>query len=204
MLSEWSTECSVDDPVLVVPWSNEDGSLHWVDLRAEMRDDPEFDDGLDEIHEADAHPALLGTLRTLNAARSPVFTAKCDVWSMDEDELSALRMDLMLDDGVAEAGITSYIDLLWRERRIFTSRHQAEQLLHRLDRLAGELPHSLAKLECILRPAVIELDGVVQEGYAVSLYVKGCGVDASEAETRWGAALRDVARLLRSRDMSLL
>ena len=193
MLMEWSTACGSDDPVLVVPWSSEDGRLRWVDLRT----DP---DALDEIAEADAHPPLLAALRALNAARSPVFTAKCDVWTMDAEELAAVRDGLLLEPEVAAAGMSCYIDLLWRERGVFASRHRTAQVLYRMERLAAELPHSLATIEGVLRPAVVDLD-VVWEGFALTLYVKGVGVDAAEANLRWGEALRDAVAMFRAREL---
>ena len=193
MLMEWSIACGADDPVLVVPWSSPDGSLQWVDLRS----DP---DALDDIAEADEHPALLAALRALNAARSPVFTAKCDVWTMDAEELAAVRDDLLLDDDVAAAGRSCYIDLLWRERAVFASRHRTAQVLYRMERLAAELPYSLAKAEGVLRPAMLDL-GAVSEGFAMTLYVKGVGVDTDEAEQRWGEALRDTVALFRAREL---
>lgn len=195
MLSEWSAECGEDDPVLVVPWSSPDGQLQWVDLR-------DNDDALDSIAEADEYPALLASLRALNGTRSPVFTAKCDVWAMDEVELESTRLDLMLETEVAEAGLTSYIDLLWRDRSVFTARPRIEGILYRLERLANDLPYALAKLECVLRPAVVDLDGAVAEGFAVTVYVKAVGVDASEASERWDATLRAVTALLRSRELA--
>ena len=195
MLTEWNAACGADDPVLVVPWASPDGALHWVDLR----DNP---DELDAISEADEYPALLAALRTMNASRSPVLTAKCDVWAMDADELEASRYDLMLDEEVATAGLACYIDALWRERAVFTSRHRMEQMLYRMDRLATELPFSMATLECTLRPAVAELDGSVAEGFAVTLYIKAVGVDELEAQERWDSALRAVALLFRSKELS--
>ncbi len=196
MLMDISTAFAAEDPVLVVPWQSEDGKLRWVDLR----NDP---DALDSIPEADNHPALLSALRSLNAGRSPVFTAKCDVWTMDADEVAATRDDLLLEEAVAAAGMSCYVDLLWRERAVFASRHRSEQALYRLERLAADLPHSLAGLEAVLRPAVVELEGV-REGFALTLYVKGVGVDASEADERWSAALLDAAALFRTRDLLTL
>ncbi|SEB76842.1 hypothetical protein SAMN05443244_1787 [Terriglobus roseus] len=194
MLSEWSAECGADDPVLVVPWSSPDGELEWVDLR----EDPY---ALDDIHEANDHPALMAALRALNGPRSPVFTAKCDVWTMDSDELEAARMELMVEDAVATAGMVSYIDMVWRERTIFASRPRMEQMLYRLDRMAVELSYSLAQVEYILRPAVVELEGAVGEGFAVTLYVKAVGVDEAEAAERWDEALRAVTALLRAKEL---
>ena len=83
MLSEWSAECSADDPVLVVPWSDPadpSGNRRFIDLRENPYD-------LDHLPEAEHYPALMHALRALNAARSPVFTAKCDAWPLEGEEL---------------------------------------------------------------------------------------------------------------------
>ena len=119
---------------------------------------------------------------------------------MDSEELDAVRDDLLLEPEVAQAGIGSYIDLLWRDRAVFASQHRTAQVLHRMDRLASELPHSLAKIEAVLRPAVLDLQ-TVSEGFAITLYVKGVGVDAAEADTRWSAALADTVALFRAREL---
>jgi hypothetical protein len=192
MLSEWSVECGVDDPVLVVPWTDpDDPSRHFIDLRENPYD-------LDWLEEAAQHPPLLHALRALNANRSPVFTAKCDVWRLALDELEPLRHELDLIPEDAPVGIASYIDLLWRERSVFVSFHQHEQVLHRITRLATPLEHPYAALECTLRPALIDLAGP-QEGFTVSLYLKALGHDEQAAEEHWGAALADVSALLRGR-----
>jgi hypothetical protein len=192
MFCEWAVECGADDPVLVLPWSDPDEpSRHFIDLR-------ENPDDLDWLEEASQYPSLLHALRALNAARSPVFTAKCDVWKMSDDELEALRheLDIIPEDGCC--GLASYVDLLWRERSIFVSFHQHEQLMHRIARLAAPLEHPYAIIECVLRPALLDLT-TPQEGFAISLYVKAIGYDQQAAEARWGSALIEVSTLLRSR-----
>jgi hypothetical protein len=192
MLSEWTVECGAEDPVLVVPWSDpDDPARQFIDLRENPYD-------LDWLEEAAEHPALLHALRALNAARSPVYTAKCDVWKMSDEEIEILRMELDLIPEDAAVGIASYIDLVWRERTIFTSFHQQEQTLHRIVRLASPLDHPYVALECTLRPALVDLTGP-QEGFAVSLYLKAMGHNAEAAEERWGAALAEVSTLLRGR-----
>ena len=198
MLTEWSSETGPESPVLEVPWSGDVNgvALRWVDLR----DDP---DALDDLAEADAWPALVSALRALNGARSPVFTAKCDAWAMDPEELAATRDDLLLDEQTAAAGVACYIDLLWRERTVFASRHHMETMLYRLDRMGTELWHPQAKLEAVLRPALLDIDGAM-EGFAVTLYVKGVGADEAEAVERWGNALRDAAALLRTGEFDRL
>jgi len=197
MLSEWSVECSVDDPVLVVPWSDASdplGNRRFVDLRENPYD-------LDHLAEAEQYPPLMHALRALNAARSPVFTAKCDAWPLDADELDTLRLDLDLSTDDTPAGFASYIDILWRERSIFASFHQQEQMLHRLTRYTTPLDHPYAMLDCVVRPALVDLAGP-QEGFAVSLYVKAAGHDPQTAEENWAAALDAVVSLLRSKELA--
>jgi hypothetical protein len=197
MLSEWSAECSADDPVLVVPWSDptdSTGNRRFIDLRENPYD-------LDHLPEAEQFPPLMHALRALNAARSPVFTAKCDAWPLDAEDLHALQVELDVSPDEAPAGFGSYIDLLWRERSVFASFHLQEQMLHRLTRHAAPLEHPYAMLDCILRPAVVDLTGP-QEGFAVTLYVKALGHDERAAGTNWSSSLDAVVALLRSKDLA--
>ena len=198
MLSEWSAECSPDDPVLVVPWSDPSdttGNRRFIDLRENPYD-------LDHLPEAEHYPPLMHALRALNGARSPVFTAKCDAWALDPEELDALRLNLGITDDEGTEGFASYIDVLWRDRSRFASFHVQEQLLYRLTRQAAFLEHHHAMLDCILRPAVIDFTGP-QEGFAISLYVKAAGHDARSAEENWASALEAAAALFRSKDLGL-
>jgi hypothetical protein len=194
MLAEWSVECSAEDPVLVVPWHDPNGSAAFVDLRANPYD-------LDGIPEAEQHPPLMHALRALNAQRSPVFTAKCDAWPLDGEELAQLQMELDVPPPDAPAGFASYIDLVWRERSIFTSFHQQEQMVQRLVRNAAAIDCPLTSLDCVLRPAIVDLDGP-REGYAVSLYVKALGADRQSAWANWAVALEAVVALLRGKDLA--
>ena len=204
MVSDWSVECSAEDPVLVVPWSTngDPAAPHFVDLRENPYD-------LDQISEAEQNPPLMQALRALNVPRSPVFTAKCDAWVLDPEELGELAVELDVHDlgGEHEAqpemtGFASYIDLVWRDRTIFASFHQSEQLLHRLTRLAAPLEHPNAMLDCVMRPALVDFTGP-REGYSITLYIKALGADAEAAKAAWSAALQAVVGLLRSKDIAL-
>ncbi len=101
---------------------------------------------------------------------------------------------------LSSAGFTSYIDILLRERSLFASFHQNEQFLHRLKRRAEPLDHPYAMLDCIIRPAMIDLTGP-QEGFAITLYIKALGPDSGSASETWAAALDSVVALLRSKDL---
>ena len=198
MLSEWSAECSADDPVVVVPWSDPSdstGNRRFIDLRENPYD-------LDHLPEAERYPPLMHALRALNAPRSPVFTAKCDAWPLDPEELHVVRVNLDVLAEEAISGFGSYIDILWRERSLFASFHLQEQMLHRLTRHIAPLQHPYALLDCIIRPAMVDLTGP-QEGFAVSLYVKAAGHNEQAAEENWASALDAVVAVLRSKDLVL-
>ena len=194
MLAEWSVECSPEDPILVVPWKDPSGRSAFVDLRANPYD-------FDAIPEAEHHPPLMQALRALNATRSPVFTAKCDAWTLDPEELEHLQLNLDLEQIEAAKGFASYIDLVWRDRSIFASFPQHEQMLRKLTRLATPLDLPAAALDCVLRPAFLDLEGP-REGYSISLYVKSLGVDQHAARKEWGEALDAVVALIRSKDFA--
>src|SRR5580658_1773410 len=112
MHTEWTAECSADDPMLVVPWvDSQDASgnhsaqpgSHFVTLRAEPY-------SIAEIPEADRIPDLARALRALNANRSPFLTAKCDAWPLSPrdgtTELEAMRKELMLFEDEATYAFT--------------------------------------------------------------------------------------------------
>ncbi len=194
MLAEWSVECALEDPVLVVPWKNPDGSAAFIDLRSNPYD-------FDNIPEAEQYPPLMQALRALNATRSPVFTAKCDAWPLDGEEQGELQQSLDIPPAEAPAGFASYVDMVCRERSLFASFPRHERLLRRLTRRAATLDRPMAALDCVLRPAVIDLDGP-REGFAVSLYVKALGADRQAAFEEWGAALEAIVALVRARDFT--
>ena len=199
MLFEWSAECGADDPVLVVPWSSDPSDPAGASRFIDLREDP---DATEEIAEAERHPPLLHALRALNAPRSPLFTAKCDAWSTTEPEvLNELRLHLDLAPEEARAGFTSYIDLIWRDRNLFASFHQHEHLLHRLARRVAPVDAPYALLDCIIRPALLDLDAP-QEGFATTLYVKALGSGEQTALDNWGSALEAAVAILRSRDLT--
>lgn len=210
MLFDWSAECAVDDPVLVIPWSSTQSDptqsdpaqppSRFVDLREDQ-------DAVDDIPEAELHPPLLHALRALNALRSPVFTAKCDAWHLtDPDELNALRLDLDLTlvdltPNDTRTGFASYIDLLWRDRTLFASFHQHEHLLHRLARRLAPADHPFAHASCVIRPAFLDLAGP-QQGFALTLYVKALGPTQQLAAANWSSALETAVSIFRSKDLT--
>ncbi len=215
MLSEWTAECCLDAPVLVVPWSNQGaGNLansgsgtRFIDLRANPYD-------VAELPEAEQNPCLARALRSLNATRSPFLTAKCDAWRLavsdaepgadgeHREKLEALRLELMLPEEESGFGFASYIDLLWRERSVFASAHQQQDRLDRLVRRAQRLAHAEAALEFVLRPALLDLYAPL-EGFSVTVYLTALGPEPEIARRRWELAMEDVVSLLRSKELEV-
>jgi hypothetical protein len=197
MLSEWTAECSHDAPTLIVPWSDEATGARFFDLRAEPYD-------IAEIPEAEHNATFARALRSLNATRSPFLTAKCDAWALSgkdhAEALEALRLELMLAEEDSLFGFASYIDLLWRERSVFASAHQQQDRLDRIVRRAQRLQHPEAALECVLRPAFLDLAGPL-EGFSVSLYVTALGPELEIARRRWELAMDDLVALLRGKEL---
>jgi hypothetical protein len=197
MLSEWTAECSHDAPTLIVPWSDEATGARFFDLRAEPYD-------IAEIPEAEHNATLARALRSLYATRSPFLTAKCDAWALSGEDhaeaLEALRLELMLAEEDSLFGFASYIDLLWRERSVFASAHQQQDRLDRIVRRAQRLQHPEAALECVLRPAFLDLAGPL-EGFSVSLYVTALGPELEIARRRWELAMDDLVALLRGKEL---
>ncbi|HEX4156826.1 MAG TPA: hypothetical protein VHY48_14565 [Acidobacteriaceae bacterium] len=179
-----------------MPWADPDTGTRFINLRAEPYD-------ISEIREAERHPALGRALRALNAGRSPFATAKSDAWPLSArespGELEPLRRELVLPEEEATFAFTSYIDLLWRERAVFASAHQQQDRLDRIARRATKLLHPEAALQCVLRPAFLDLEAPL-EGFATTLYVTAVGSDADLAHHRWGDALEEVVEMLRSRE----
>ncbi|SEG66403.1 hypothetical protein SAMN05421819_4123 [Bryocella elongata] len=197
MLAEWNAECGADAPMLVVPWNDPATGAHFVDLRADPYE-------LAEIGEAEHAPALGRALRSLNAQRSPFLTAKCDTWSMTwethSEELATLGLEAARAPEESAFGFGSYIDLVFRERSIFASAHQHQEKLDRIVRRGARLEHDDAKLECVMRPAMLDFSATL-EGFAFSVYVVAIGPDEETAVRRWEAALDDVVKLLRNREL---
>lgn len=219
MHAEWTAECGADASMLVVPWSESEPESQpesQPDSKPDahsgassgarffnLREEPY---SIAEIPEAERYPDLARALRALNANRSPFLTAKCDAWPLSAHESAAefepMRRELMLEEDEATFAFMSYIDLIWRERAIFASAHQQQDRLDRVVRRAAKLGHAESMLQCVLRPAMVDL-GAPLEGFATTLYVTSLGADAETAAKRWSSALEDVVDLLRSREFEV-
>src|SRR5947207_11448673 len=77
MYAHYWVELGADDPALELPWSSNEGSNRYFDLKQH----PELVLGIPPAIE---HPELSEFLTRLNAASCPLQTAKCDAWFSNE------------------------------------------------------------------------------------------------------------------------
>lgn len=167
MEADWEAEVGDGLPVIELPWS---GHVDlWQDASA-----------INRVDEAVRYPALAEALLRLNATDSPLATAKCDAWPVDE-AVDGYEFDAEPQD--AQVAFASYIDVVLRAAASF---HAYESIARKLVAGLHNEPQKNGRVDCILRGAWI--DGA--EGFGMTLYATGCGADAAAAEERWKAVLR--------------
>jgi hypothetical protein len=184
MEADWTVALAPGDPVITVPWAGPGGddirTCKFVDLRLGAHQ-------VDEIEEARSRPALRSALLLLNAATSPLWTAKCDAWTSSVDEgaepFDPYEMDAEAGDVAFGAG--SYIDLLPRDVSSLAGFEHQERWIRAVTEVLRPTPASAARVELVLRRA--EVDGV--SGFAITWFVEGCGSTAQRARQKWAEAL---------------
>src|SRR5437016_5982952 len=73
MQVDYSIELGPESPALEFPWASDDGTVRYYDLK-------QHPDLVLNIEEARNHKELSEFLSRINAASSPLQTAKCDTW----------------------------------------------------------------------------------------------------------------------------
>lgn len=171
MEADWAVEVGGEAARIEVDW------VGFVDLRGNPAD-------VEKIVEAREHSALGAALMVLNSAESPVFTSKCDVWQLAGEEIDPLEFDCLADE--ARVGFASYIDVIGRAPGRFESFDEHEEWVRRTTlSLRGESVRQ-GRVDLVVRAAVA---GGGTDGFGVTLYAAGCGVDSSAAEAAWGRVL---------------
>src|SRR5262245_6648467 len=117
MEADWSVEIGGGAMVIEAHWPG------FIDLR-------QTPNKITELEEARRFPALGWALQELNVLGGPLWTSKCDVWTliavnMDPDEMGAKPEDL-------QAGRACYLDVLLRERTSFSSFERQERWVRSL------------------------------------------------------------------------
>jgi hypothetical protein len=168
MECDWEFEIAPDAPVIDGAWSG------YVDLRTH----PERASRLAEV---EGLPALAQTLSLLNAADTPLWTAKCDVWepeAFDADELDAPHED-------AAKALACYIDLL-PSVDLWLTIDAVADWCRRMCATLRARPLRCCRVDLVIRRSFLAAG---QAGLGVTAYLTACGAASSVARESLSAAL---------------
>jgi hypothetical protein len=176
MHADYSVELGRDDPALELPWSADDPSVCYYDLKKS----PEL---VLQVPEAVAYPELGAFLARINAPGFPLATAKCDVWYgreiASEEEIFG-----------ADRKFASYIDLVFADEASCCSFEKHEEFARELCRLLSHAPDIAATVEVVVRRChyhQASFDSL--SGFCLTAYVTGFGDNEHEPRRRWEIAL---------------
>ncbi|MDR3750240.1 MAG: hypothetical protein P4K94_02015 [Terracidiphilus sp.] len=165
MEADWEVEVGGDAPVIEAQWPG------FVDLQFA----PERAWNLPETT---GFPALAEALARLNAAASPVWTAKCDVWThLEADAFDPVELDA--DPGCAAHALGCYIDLLPRSGQQWALPALAVADCQRICGLLRVVPLRCCRLDLIIRQAFLTLDRM---DLGITAYLTSCGPSSAEAD----------------------
>jgi hypothetical protein len=171
MEADWSVEVGPQLDVVDADW---DG---FVDLRVRPQ-------AVSQIAEAARHQVLADALLALNAAESPLFTAKCDIWGLAENEIDPDEFGAA--GGSTHTGMACYVDVLAREPGLYASFPRHEEWAQAVVLRLREYPIQCGRVDLVVRGA----HAAGADGFAISLYAAGCGQDSAAAQSSWEAVLQ--------------
>jgi hypothetical protein len=179
MEADWAAEVGGDLDRIDADWPG------LVDLRT----NPE---AVGSITEAAQSVALCEVLLLLNRGDSPVFTSKCDVWELPAEEIDPVEFDAAAAD--ARSVMACWVDLVARETAVFGSFKEHESWVRRAVLGLRALRAPRGRVDLVIRGAT---SGGV-EGFGITLYAAGCGVDTGAARTAWEGILRSAVPITMS------
>jgi hypothetical protein len=191
MDADWSVELMAEDESLEFPWYARD-DLCYVDVKQH----PEL---LRSLSEVSHFPELLPAFTALNARTSPLHTAKCDVW-FDEG------LEPAEDVFGASCRLSCYLDVLFEDQRRF-SFESHEAFAKAAAKSVSGTDDLTAAVEFVIRRCYFRQDvpskaeitkcdsgaaACWREGFYVTVYVSGYGINKDEARSCWASALAHV------------
>ncbi|MFZ0745017.1 MAG: hypothetical protein WAM85_11465 [Terracidiphilus sp.] len=180
MEADWEVEVGGESPVIEAQWPG------FVDIEHTPQ-------SAWLLPEAAKLPALAGTLAKLNAAVSPVWTSKSDVWPVtefDPDELDAPA-------DAARCATACYIDILPRSDQMWPTLALTAQWCKSICTCIRPVPLRCCRADFVVRQAVLVPE---RTDLGITAYLTACGqtpANAAEVLTAALAVLSD-SILLRS------
>jgi hypothetical protein len=170
MDADWEIEIDGEAPIIDAYWQG------FVDLRSEPQ-------RVRELSEVRQLPALRDALVRLNGSDSPVWTAKCDLWSVDDFD----RFELDAPDGDDLCAQACYIDLLARSNEHWASDPEmAVAFCKNLCARVRSVAIRCCRMDLIIRRAV-NVSG--ESDLGITAYLTACGATEAGAVVQLESAL---------------
>lgn len=170
MEADWTVEIGSELPVIDGSWEG------FVDLRSSPH-------AVGNLEEARKYASLRDALLTLNGADLPVFTTKCDVWTIPGEEIDPDEFSATAE--AACAAFACYIDVLERDTARFPSFEFHEQRAREIAKTLRGVDLRESRVDIVVRRA--NLDD--RFGFGLTIYSAGCGSSEAGAIIAWQAAL---------------
>jgi hypothetical protein len=175
--ADYAVELGAQDEVLELPWAAHDQGLQYYDLKRH----PGL---LAQVNEAQAVPELGEFLAMINSPASLLETAKCDVWSSTD-------MNPEEDIFAAAVKFGSYIDLLFSQNPCRFSFGDHEHLAKTLSAMLKRVPEIPATADFLIRRCYYNYEKApTKDGFYITAYLFGYGVDEKRARTQWAIGLK--------------
>ena len=175
MEADWEFEIGHDAPVIDAHWAG------FVDLSA-------YPECADNLPEAAHLLTLADTLVRLNSQSSPVWTSKCDFWSVNPKEYRLDADELDATPGMLAVACACYIDLLVRQTEQWKNpdrtAHDCETLCARL----RSVQLRCCRADFVIRKAVL----AEEETFGITAYFTACGSAIEASKTVLAQALHVV------------
>jgi len=179
MEADWEFEVGGDAPVIDARWPG------LVDLQHS----PER---AWDLPEAVQLPALAEALVKLNAALSPVWTSKCDVWEhLELDTCDPGELDVPA--GCFAHAMGCYIDLLPRSDQQWSPPPMAAGECRQVCSRLHDIPLRCCRVDLVVRRAFLVPDRM---DLGITAYLTSCGASPAQAALTLQAALAALADAL--------
>jgi hypothetical protein len=176
MEADWEVQIGGGAPVIEPEWEG------FVDLRR-------VPEAAEQLPEAGALPGLAQVLMRLNAPDSPVWTAKCDVWKMDDFD----PLELDAAGAGQQLGAACFVDLLPQEKTRWGTHADAAEWCRNVCGHLRAIALRSCRVDLVVRAAEFAEEG---PGFAVTAYASAVGADETQTRQKLAQTLAALADTL--------
>lgn len=178
MEADWEVEIGPSAPLIEGNWPG------FLDLRQSPNE-------VNQLSETQQLIGLAAALNILNLPDSPVWTSKCDVWTVAPGEFDGDELDA--DPSSAHCAMACYIDLLPSNDEEWSLPEKAIASCEWLCSCLRQVALSNCRVDLIVRGACVAPEAW---SHGITVYVTACGPTVPQANGRLSVALRALVRYL--------